>query len=73
MNVAKAMAKSLGIKDAHKIELLYETIRKEIEKEKGNVKSDGENAAGVHDEAKNDGENAAVVHGKKKTKKGKEQ
>ena len=73
LNVAKAMAKSLGIKDAHKIELLYETIRKEIEKEKGNVKSDGENAAGVHDEAKNDGENAAVVHGKKKTKKGKEQ
>lgn len=34
LNVAKAMAKSLGIKDAHKIELLYETIRKEIEKEK---------------------------------------
>ena len=34
LNVAKAMAKSLGIKDAHKIELLYDTIRKEIEKEK---------------------------------------
>lgn len=39
LNVAKAMAKSLGIKDAHKIELLYETIRKEIEKEKSNSAS----------------------------------
>jgi len=52
LNVAKAMAKSLGIKDAHKIELLYETIRKEIEKEKGNVKSVGENAAEVHGKKK---------------------
>ena len=31
LNVAKAMAKSLGIKDAHKVELLYDAIRKEIE------------------------------------------
>lgn len=34
LNVAKAMAKSLGIKDAHKIEILYDTIKEEIEKAK---------------------------------------
>lgn len=34
LNVAKAMAKSLGIKDAHKVELLYEAVRNEIEKGK---------------------------------------
>lgn len=43
LNVAKAMAKSLGIKDARKIELLYDAIRKEIEKGKDSPSADAEN------------------------------
>lgn len=41
LNVAKAMAKSLGIKDAHKVELLYDAIRQEIEKGKTSLDSEG--------------------------------